>query len=448
MTQPFELTEKQVELRRLAASKARHILGVGGSRSGKTFGFCYCVATRALMAPNSRHLICRLHNIDVRQAVMMDTFPAMMRVAYPQVSYTPNKADQFVVLHTAHGESEIWFGGLDDKERVEKILGKEYATIYPNECSQIAFETITTLRTRLAQNVNKINGQPLPLKAYYDLNPVGRSHWTYLEFIKLVRPENRLPLKDPATRGHLFMNPEDNPNLPAEYLDELDELPERQRQRFKEGKYLSEVPGTLWPIDRIDATRVGKSDVPDFKRIVVAVDPSGSDGTGGDVQGIIVAAEGVNGHFYVLEDASCRMSPAGWGARVAQRYDYWNADCVVAEVNYGGAMVESTIRQHDPNINVKVVTASRGKHLRAEPIAALYEATTKTEVVDGIKDTVEVKPAKAHHVGTFAELEEQMAMFTTEGYQGAGSPDRADALVWAGTELMLGKGGAVRLTTV
>lgn len=421
----FELTQKQTELRDAAASRARHILAYGGSRSGKTFGFCYCVANRALMAPASRHLIARLHNIDVRQAVMMDTWPAMMRAAFPGIPYKVNKADQFVQLGQ---EAEVWFGGLDDKERVEKILGKEYATIYPNECSQIAYETILTLRTRLAQNVKKVDGRPLPLKAYYDLNPVGRSHWTHREFVEGVRPDNRLPLPE-GTRAWVQLNPADNPNLPPDYLEELATLPERQRQRFLDGKYLSEVPGTLWPIERIDETRVDEA--PELTRIVVGVDPSGSDGVGGDSQGIVIVGRGVDGHAYVLEDATCRMSPGGWGRRVVDRYGDWGADKIIAEVNYGGAMVESTIRAADPNANVHVIHASRGKHVRAEPIASLYEETRD--------DSGNVtKPAKVHHVGNFPDLEDQMAAFTTEGYQGAGSPDRADALVWALTELMLG----------
>lgn len=420
-TLTFELTPKQQELRDAAASGARHILAYGGSRSGKTFGFVYCVAVRALSAPGSRHLICRLHNIDVRQAVMMDTWPAVMRLAFPAVPWSQNKQDGFVTLDNG---SEVWFGGLDDKERVEKILGKEYSTIYPNECSQISYETIVTLRTRLAQNVKKVNGSPLALKAYYDLNPVGRSHWTHREFVEGVRPDNRQELPR-GTRAWVRLNPTENPHLPAAYLEELAQMPERQRQRFFEGKYLSEVPGTLWPLDRIDQGRVAKA--PELKRIVVSVDPSGSDGAGGDSQGIVVVGKGIDGHAYVLQDATCRLSPAGWSERVVQMYHKWGADLIVAEKNFGGAMVESTIRTADAKVPVKLVSASGrtgGKHVRAEPIAALYEAR------DG-------KPATVHHVGAFPDLEDQMVAFTTDGYQGAGSPDRADALVWALTELML-----------
>lgn len=420
----FQLTEKQRLQIKAAASPARHILGYGGSRSGKTFGFCYCLANRALMAPESRHLIARLHNIDVRQSVLMDTWPSVMRKAFPGVDYEVNKSDQFIRFDN---DAEIWMLGLDDKERIEKILGKEYVTIYLNESSQIPYETVVTVRTRLAQKATKVNGKPMTLKMYYDLNPTGKSHWTHDEFILGISPSNRAPV--PAgTRAFIQMNPSDNPNLPAEYMEEMDSLPERQRQRFRDGNYLSEVPGTLWPVDRLDATRV--HEVPELHRIVVAVDPSGSDGVGGDSQGIVAAARGVDGHGYVIEDASCRLGPAGWARRAVDLYHRLEADLIVAEANYGGAMVENTIKTIDPNVPVKLVNASRGKHIRAEPVAALYES----RVAD---DGRELVPARAHHIGRFPELEEQMSSFTTKGYQGSGSPDRADALVWALTELML-----------
>lgn len=414
----FSLTDKQLDLRDMAAGPEVHNLAYGGSRSGKTFGFTYCIATRAIMAPKSRHLISRLHNIDVRQSVMMDTWPSMMQKAYPQV-YDPralNKSDQY---YTFPNGAEVWFGGLDDKERVDKILGKEYATIYVNEASQVAYDTILTLRTRLAQNVRKSNKRTMKLKAYYDLNPTGRGHWTYREFVEGLRIENDLPVP-PGSRRFIVMNPEDNPHLSQTYLDELDSLPERQRQRFRKGEYLLEVPGSLWPLDVIEASRIGA--FPDLVRIVVAIDPSGSDGIGGDQQGIVIVGLGADGHCYVLEDASCRLSPAGWAGRAVSKYEDWQADRIVAEVNYGGAMVKHAVSvASQGKAAFTEVHASRGKVIRAEPVSALYEK------------------GMVHHVGTFRELEDQMAMFTTTGYQGKSSPDRVDALVWAITFLKLSK---------
>ena len=424
-TQAFDRTDKQAAQAEALYGPARHILAYGGSRSGKTFGFCELIAERALAGSGSRHLIARLHNIDVRQAVMLDTWPKMMRLAFPDVTYTVNKSDQFAMLGDG---SEIWFGGLDDKERVDKILGKEFATIYVNESSQVAYNTILTLRTRLAQAAFRRDGSRLPLKALYDLNPTGRSHWTYREFVEQVRPDNGIPIQ-PGSRVYVIMNPADNPHLPPEYIEELDGLPDKQRQRFRDGTYLSEVPGALWslsdrtaedgkPIPGIEQLRV--SEAPPLSRVVIGVDPSGSDGTGGDSQGIIVAAKGQDGHAYVMADKSCRLSPDGWAQVVAKAGKQFGADRVAAERNYGGAMVESTLRTADKNMPVKLVNASRGKAIRAEPVAALYEQ------------------GKVHHVGNFPDLEEQMTMTTTAGFQGSGSPDRMDALVWALTELMLG----------
>lgn len=427
----FERTEKQIEQAAIVEGTARHILAYGGSRSGKTLGFCELVAERALAAPGSRHLIARLHNIDVRQAVMLDTWPKMMGLAFPDVIYSVNRADQYAVLGDG---SEVWFGGLDDKDRVDKILGKEFATIYVNESNQVVYTTILTLRTRLAQSCFRRDGRRLPLKAFYDLNPVGRSHWTHREFVEQVRPDNGLPI-EPGSRAYLIMNPADNPHLPPEYLSELDGLPDKQRQRFRDGKYLSEVPGALWSAsDRtaddgrlmpgLDTLRRDKH--PPVRRVVVGVDPSGSDGTGGDSQGIVAVALATDGHAYVLADHTCRLSPDGWAITVAKLAKNLGADRVVAEKNYGGAMVEAVLRTAAPHMPVKLVNASRGKVIRAEPVAALYEQ------------------GKVHHVGAFPDLEEQMTMTTTAGYQGSGSPDRMDALVWALTELML-KGGNYNL---
>ena len=135
----------------------------------------------------------------------------------------------------------------------------------------------------------------------------------------------------------------------------------------------------------------------------------------------MVVGLGLDGHAYVLEDASVKAPPATWGRVVVNAFDRHAADCVVAEVNYGGAMVEAVIKTAAASAKLRVpfkeVKASRGKVVRAEPIAALYE--------DG----------KIHHVGAFPALEDEMVSFTTAGYMGDGSPDRTDALIWALTEL-------------
>lgn len=172
--------------------------------------------------------------------------------------------------------------------------------------------------------------------------------------------------------------------------------------------------GALWKRDEIHAHRL--SEAPDLLRVVVGVDPSGT--TTGDEQGIIVAGKGIDGHAYVLGDASCSLSPEGWGRRAVEAYHRHASDKIVAEKNFGGDMVASTIRTVDKTVPVKLVSASRGKVVRAEPVAALYEQ------------------GKVHHVGVHQDLERQMCGWDPADYDG--SPDRVDALVWALTELMLG----------
>lgn len=220
------------------------------------------------------------------------------------------------------------------------------------------------------------------------------------------------------TRGSTFDN---EANLPAGTLAFLRDRYEGTRLGRQElqAELLEDVQGALWTAEMIDGLRVRCA--PDLQRVVVAVDPSGTkgDGTGDDI-GIVVAGKGRDGRFYVLEDGSCNLSPEGWARRVFQAYEKWKADRVVAERNFGGAMVEAVLRTASRNLPVTLVTASRGKVVRAEPIAALYEQ------------------GKVSHVGTFDALEDQMCAMTGSGYVGEGSPDRADALVWALTNLSTG----------
>lgn len=183
---------------------------------------------------------------------------------------------------------------------------------------------------------------------------------------------------------------------------------------------LDDVQGALWTIDAIDEARVKTA--PPMQRVVVGVDPSGTSGAddGANSVGIVAAGKGVDGRAYVLADATCSLSPAGWALQVSQTFKRCEADRVVAEKNFGGAMVEAVLRTANKSMPVRLVNASRGKVARAEPVAALYEQ------------------GRVSHVGALPELEDQMIQFTGDGYVGEASPDRADALVWALTELMLG----------
>lgn len=192
------------------------------------------------------------------------------------------------------------------------------------------------------------------------------------------------------------------------------------------GDYIKTVEGALWTQHLIDATRVDPSQVDlenDFSRIVVAIDPAVTGNSTSDETGIIVAgrASGQK-EYFVLEDASLRGSPDQWISKAIAKYHQYKADRIIAEVNNGGDLVENLLKNKDKSVSYRSVRATRGKMLRAEPIAALYE------------------DQKVFHVGRFPELEEQMVFYNGTGKT---SPDRLDALVWAITELTLSSGQAV-----
>ncbi len=418
----FELTPKQSAANVLLGSVATHSMLYGGSRSGKTLIIIRAIITRGL-AHKSRHAVLRYRFNHLKGSVIYDTLPKVMEMCFPGVAEHchMDKQDWFYKLPNG---SEVWFGGLDEKERTEKILGAEYASIFLNECSQIPWASRNMAMTRLAQKT------PLRLRAYYDANPPNEAHWTKRLFIDKVDPDTRTPLKDPENFTSMLMNPQDNAdNLPTGYIEELEGLPERMRRRFLLGQFGTAHSGALWTMESLDMGRVLDGIIPDMQRIVIAVDPSGCSGPEdkrSDEVGIIVAGLGTDGRAYVLEDLSGRFSPQQWGKIVCSAFDRHAADVVVGETNYGGAMVGEVIRAarveaKGPRIPFKMVTASRGKVVRAEPIAALYGT--------------EEKIGKVSHVGIFAALEDQMCGFTTAGYMGDRSPDRCDSLVWALSEL-------------
>jgi phage terminase large subunit-like protein len=420
-----KLTARQQEAQIIAAGDATHVLGVGGSRSGKTFLLTRNLVARAIKAPDSRHAIFRFRLSHLVSSVFLDTFPKVMRLCYPNVTYEPHVQEKYVTLPNG---SEIWFAGLDDKDRTEKILGMEFSTLYFNECSQIPYNSITMARTRLSQKVNQVAGgrEPVPLKlrAYYDENPPSKNHWTYRTFIEKIDPDTRTPLNNPADYAAFFINPVDNlENLSSDYITQLDALPAKMRARFRDGKFADATPNALFPDEHIDSWRVIDGKLPDFVRVVVSVDPSGSDdidNADNDEIGIIIVALGTDGNAYVLEDDTVKAGPATWGRVATTAYDRHAADCIVGETNYGGAMVKHTIQVSRPRTPFKSVTASRGKYVRAEPFSALYEQ------------------GKVRHVGRFVQLEEELAGFSSAGYTGGKSPNRADALIWGLAELFPG----------
>jgi phage terminase large subunit-like protein len=237
-----------------------------------------------------------------------------------------------------------------------------------------------------------------------------------------------------VTRGSTMDN---RSNLPEKFLTELHEKYGGTRLGRQElnAEILDDVPGALWTRDVFDAHRIKGEWVGNsircadgreiqMQRVVIAVDPSGSSGdeNNSDDIGIIAAGKGVDGRGYILGDYTCNMAPAGWGRRAVEAYRRFMADSIVAEKNFGGDMVRFVIMTADPGVPVRMVTASRGKSVRAEPVAALYEQ------------------GRVSHIEGMEKLEDQACQMTGDGYIGEGSPDRLDAAVWGLSDLMLDGG--------
>ena len=415
----FKLTSKQLQANELLAGDSTHVMLFGGSRSGKTFLLVRAVCMRAIKAPNSRHAIVRFRFNAVKNSIVFDTFPKVMTLCFPGVKYDLNKSDWFAKLENG---SEIWFAGLDDKERTEKILGMEFATIYPNECSQIPYGSIETAVTRLAQKAEqKAIGDMPPMalrpRVYYDCNPPTKAHWSYKLFKEKRHPDTKEALKNPDDYASMQINPVDNTeNLADGYLDTLKAMSARARKRFLEGEFAESTPNQLFPEEHIDRWRVTDGVLPDMVRVVVAVDPSGADdadNADNDAIGIVVAGLGTDGNAYIGPDLTVKAGPATWGKVATDAYDRHAADAIIGETNFGGAMVQHVIQTCRPRTTFAKVTASRGKVQRAEPFSALYEQ------------------GKVRHVGYLSDLEDELAAFSTYGYTGERSPNRADAAIWA-----------------
>jgi phage terminase large subunit-like protein len=239
---------------------------------------------------------------------------------------------------------------------------------------------------------------------------------------RLVTDRDTLLARTPTLDNRRFLAPQFLREIEARYGGT------RLGRQELDAEIIDDDPDALFRRDLIEAGRARSA--PDLVRIVVAIDPPASSRAGANACGIVCAGLGVDGKGYVLDDATLQgASPSAWASRAIALYHSRSADRLIAEVNQGGDMVEAVIREVDPSVSFRAVHASRGKRLRAEPVAALYEQ------------------GRIVHVGVFPELEDELVSFDQRSLRPS-SPDRADALVWALSELMLGRRRVPRLRVV
>lgn len=281
----------------------------------------------------------------------------------------------------------------------ERLRGKQHMKLWPDEVAAWRYPEAWTqamLGLRLGNNPQAcVTTTPKPTKLIRDL------------------------LKHPKTIIVTGTTYENRANLAEDWYNDIISAYEGTRLGRQEllAELLDDVEGALWSRAILDEFRVDRPPM-DIRRIVIAIDPAVTAEEDSDETGIVVCGVSATTlHAYVLEDLSLKGKPIDWARVAVDAYRRWRADRIVAEVNNGGDMVEHVIRTADPTVSYKKVHASRGKLTRAEPVASLYEQ------------------GRVHHVGVFGRLEDQLCTWV----QGESSPDRLDALVWAITELMLGR---------
>lgn len=366
----------------------------GGRGSGKSHFFAELAVERCLWKPGTRIVCLREVQKSLKESVkrlVEDKIQALgvgrrFQVQHDQIR-TP-------------GNGVILFQGMQDHtaESIKSLEGFDAA--YFEEAQTMTERSLEFLRPTIRKPDSEL---------WFSWN---RRHPTDPVDVLLTGE------KPPPDSIVVQANWRDNPFFPAvleeERLFDQEYSPGRY-EHIWEGDYEPVAIGAIWDRATIQQYRVRRA--PDIERILVAVDPAVSADKGSNETGIIVCGVGRDSRGYVLDDQSLVGTPQQWARQAIACFDYWEADNVVVEVNQGGDMVKHTLQSIRPELPIKEVRATRGKHVRAEPISALYSL------------------GKISHVGTYSELENQMCMMTPDGYQGHGSPDRVDALVWALTGL-------------
>ena len=381
-------------------AKVRYRWAKGGRASGKSHLFAHMMISRMLIDPNLKCICIREIQKSLEfssKQILVDKINAMGYAHFFDIQQNRIKR--------IGGEGVVTFQGMQDHtaETVKSMEGFKVAWV--EEAQSLSQRSLDLLDPTIrAENA----------EVWFSWNPYKEDD-----------PVEQL-FKNNENAVLVHANYKDNPFL----NDATREMAERQRlnnvQKYNHiwlGDYIKEVEGALWNADLIEANRVDDDDIPELSRIVVAIDPAVTGGKNSDETGIVVAGRAAHGQkYYVLEDATLRGSPDQWITRAIAKYHQYEADRIVAEVNQGGDMVQKLILDSDRSVAYRAVRATRGKMLRAEPIAALYERE------------------QVFHAGRFPELEEQMIFYNGSGNV---SPDRLDALVWAITELSQSSGQAV-----
>ncbi|MCA3247047.1 MAG: PBSX family phage terminase large subunit [Azospirillum sp.] len=373
---------------------ARYKGAWGGRGSGKSHFFAELMIEEAATTPNYRAVCLREVQKDLKESAKLLLEDKIAKLGVSEVFDC--QRDQ---IKTTLG-GLIIFRGMQDynSESIKSLEGFKRAWI--EEAQTLSQRSLELLRPTIRAAGSQIWASWNPRNASDPIDQFLRGQ---------TPPPDSIVVK---------ANYSDNPFLPRELEQERAHDAKTNPLRYAHiwlGEYEPAAIGAIWDRKTLHENRRDKA--PEMARIVVAVDPAVSSEASADEHGIIVAGVGGDKRGYVLDDVSTRGTPHQWASRAIAAYDRYGADAIVVEVNQGGEMCKATLQSVRAHVPIIEVRATRGKHVRAEPISALYTL------------------GRVSHVGTFPELENQMCLMTAGGYEGEGSPDRCDALVWAFTEL-------------
>ena len=366
----------------------------GGRASAKSHFFAECMIANAAMNTGFRGLCVR----EVQKS-LKESAKRLLEDKINVMGY----GSRFNIKHDeigTPGGGVIRFAGMNQQNSESIKSYENYSVCWVEEANVFSARSLELIRPTIRAPQSEL---------WFSWNPHHASDPVDKFFRGLTPPDNAIIRK---------VTYEDNDFLPDEMLEEMEIDRENSPDRFAHiwlGEYAPQAVGAIFNMANLHENR--QHDIPMLRRILVSVDPAISNTDQSDEHGIICGGIGEDNRGYIIDDVSMRGSPQQWAERAVATYDKYEADAIVVERNQGGDMVRHTIKTVRPQIKIVEVTATRGKHVRAEPISALY-ATNQVS-----------------HIGSYPELEAQMCRMTSAGYEGDGSPDRCDALVWLLTEL-------------
>lgn len=397
------------------SATTRYIIVNGGRGSGKSFAVSSAVHT-TLLQPDYKWLYTRWTLTSAKDSIIPE-FTEKMDLTHTASQFKVTTSPSADIVNTITG-SQILFRGIKTSQGTQTAKLKSIQGINGwvlDEAEEMPDED-TFDKIDLS-----IRDPRRPNLIILCFNPAHKRHWIYKRW---WAPHN---LPDHGYNGvigdvtYISTDYRDNTALPRtnpEYIKIARRTAETNWRKYRNiwlGGWISELEGALWSYDMIHNQRVTADNLPEFKRVVIPIDPSVTGKVGSDETGIVPVAEGADGHFYVLCDKSGVYSTKAWAKIAIQEYRKWMASRVVGEVNNGGDLVEDALRNVDRTVRYKSVRASRGKYTRAEPIAALYEL------------------GLVHHVGQMQDLESELMSY--KGPEDDYSPGRLDSLVWGLSEV-------------